>query len=412
MTVTAQHRDRLTEVRERTRAGRQHRAEAQKALEAAKKMDDPQAVQACEVALQQAFGEIEMAQGLENALLHQMAGVGNGVVGQDSFLDDPAVIRELEQLADSSMPIGTLNLGPAMSRETLVSMIETGTWGPKRLALSTDPNLPDTARQTQYFGVVPQLRRRLRLLDLIPTMTMEGRSFDYTRESGSLDTAAETAELALKPQADEILTDAQVVARTIAHWSKLARQQLADVPSLATVVQGRLTYGVLRRVENAILAGDGVGENLLGILNTTGIADVVFAGGTPLTDLSLTGIVDVLLADAEPNAVILNPADWASMLAAKAVGSGERLDSAGAFSTQADTIWGLTAIPSTAMPLGEALVGDFTGGATLFVREGINLRVSDSDQDDFLRNRVTLLAEGRWGLAVWQPAAFAVVHLA
>ena len=133
---------------------------------------------------------------------------------------------------------------------------------------------------------------------------MEGASFHYAVDSGSLDTAAETAELALKPQGDEVLEDAQVVARTIAHWSKIPRQQLSDVPSLATVVQGRLTYGVLRRVENAILAGDGVGREptRYGILNTTGIADVVFDGTKPLADLSLTGIVDVLLAEAEPNA--------------------------------------------------------------------------------------------------------------
>jgi hypothetical protein len=46
------------------------------------------------------------------------------------------------------------------------------------------------------------------------------------------------------------------------------------------------------------------------------------------------------------------------------------------------------------------------------VRETVNLRTSDSDQDDFLRNRVTFLAEGRWALAVTEPSAFVLVHLA
>jgi hypothetical protein len=37
--------------------------------------------------------------------------------------------------------------------------------------------------------------------------------------------------------------------------------------------------------------------------------------------------------------------------------------------------------------------------------------MSDSDQDDFLRNQLTMLAEARAGLAVWQTQAFCVVSL-
>ena len=36
----------------------------------------------------------------------------------------------------------------------------------------------------------------------------------------------------------------------------------------------------------------------------------------------------------------------------------------------------------------------------------------NSDQDDFVKNRLTMLGEGRFGLAVFQPSAFALVHLA
>ncbi len=49
--------------------------------------------------------------------------------------------------------------------------------------------------------------------------------------------------------------------RRIAHWTKVKRQQLADVPTLATTVQSRVIYGVQRRVESQIVADDGTGEN-------------------------------------------------------------------------------------------------------------------------------------------------------
>jgi hypothetical protein len=45
-------------------------------------------------------------------------------------------------------------------------------------------------------------------------------------------------------------------------------------------------------------------------------------------------------------------------------------------------------------------------GATLLIRSGIQVLISDSDQDDFIRNRVTLLGEMRAALAVWRPAMF------
>ena len=95
-----------------------------------------------------------------------------------------------------------------------------------------------------------------------------------------------------------MLTDAIVEAKTIAASSKLARQQLADVPTLSMVVQNRLMYSVRRRVENALVAGDGTGEHLLGIMHTPGISIVDYTA-EPLADLALAGIADILSADAE-----------------------------------------------------------------------------------------------------------------
>ena len=68
-------------------------------------------------------------------------------------------------------------------------------------------------------------------------------------------------------------------------------------------------------------------------------------------------------------------------------------------------------MPSVAVAQGAPLVGDFQIGAQLFIREGVNVLLSDSDQDDFIKNKVTLLAEMRAALAVFRPAAFCTVDL-
>ena len=410
--VTQRSRDRLAQARDRTKAAREQIRNARGGRDAAVKLDDRQAITACEVRLAAAEDELEMASELERALLAQAAGMSGVGVGGESFLDDPNVVRSLEQLANSSMPVGNLALGPAMSRDELVAMMQSGSWRGGTMAAAGDVTIPDSARLGAYYGTVAQLRRPLRLLDLIPTQPMEGKSFDYTQESGSLDTAFETVEAQIKPAGEVQLTDATVTAKTIAHWTKTPRQQLADVPALGVLVQSRLTYGVMRRLENQILVGDGVGENLTGILATSGVGDVVFSAGEALSDLTLDGISTVIVSDAEPDAVIAHPLDVAAMLKAKAATSGTRLDSQGAFSDLPTTMWSLPLIQSRVMPQGQALVGAFGTGTTVFVRESVNIRISDADQDDFVRNRVTMLGEGRFGLAVWQPTAFCLVHLA
>ena len=91
----------------------------------------------------------------------------------------------------------------------------------------------------------------------------------------------------------------------------------------------------------------------------------------------------------------------------KSTGSGEYLSSP--FLSTVSRVWNVALVPSVALPSGTILVGDTTIGLTLQVREGANLRISDADTDDYTRNRVTLLCEGRWSLCVWIPAAFCTI---
>ena len=142
------------------------------------------------------------------------------------------------------------------------------------------------------------------------------------------------------------------------------------------------------------------------------MADIEYDAGELAADQALEGLVAVLLSEATPSFIALNPRDWADMIKAKAVGGDGHYFSGGPFVQTAQQLWGAPAVPSTGVVAGTALVGDAALGATVFVREGVNVTASDSDQDDFTRNRVTLLGEGRFALAVWQPSAFAVVHFA
>lgn len=316
-----------------------------------------------------------------------------------ALLADDRTVATLSEMSSSTMRVGRMHLGQVVDRDTLAA------------AMAADATGTTNMRRGAFHGVVPQLRRQLSLLDLLPVGTMDSRTLPYTQEAGSLGTALETAEGDLKPEASVTFTDAEAIAATIAHWSKVRKQALADLPAMKSIIDGRLRYGVERRLQDEIVAGDGIGENMRGILNTTGIGVVPFAAGELVADQILRGITTVFLSDAEANAIVLHPLDWESALRAKAAGDGHYY-SGGPFSITPQVMWGVPLLPSAAVAQGTALVGDFAVGTQLFIREGVIVLVSDSDEDDFRRNKVTLLAEMRAALAVWRPAAFTTVALA
>jgi HK97 family phage major capsid protein len=417
--MNRQMKDQLDNVRSRINAARDEKARLTKQAQdaqadfASSTSDAPVGQHPDFLRAQQAHRDLagvnaslESLKSEEMYYLQRIAGEDGGILMQ-SFLQDPQALAELNQIATSKVAIGRKGLGEAVSRDQLVEQ-----WS-RRRAIAADDILDysptGAARIQSPQGIVPQLRRQLTVLDLIPTDTLNNNVYEYVQETGSFNTASETEELALRDSADLELVDAEARARTISHWFKMSRQALADIGGLQATVQNRLLYGVRRRLEDQIISGNGEGEYILGILNTTGIASVDYSAVLE-ADATLDGIVDVILSDAEPSGVVLNPADWQSMQVAKADSSGVYL-SGGPFGSTPRTLWGLPVVLNAQMPAGQALVGDFNIGAVVLVRESPNILLSDSDQDDFVRGRVTIMAEGRFALAVPQPTAFAVVQL-
>jgi HK97 family phage major capsid protein len=330
----------------------------------------------------------------------------DGWESQSLFTEE--VKAQLSQVSGSKSRFGAIQLGTVISRDRLAA----------------DPTDPVTGtpwmRRGTYAGVVPQIYRPLRVLDLIPIGTTDGNLVPYTQESGDLDTGAqETAEGDVKPEGDVTFTDAQALVQTIASWQKIQKQALADYAAIQSMIDFRLRYTVMRRLERQILSGDGTGTNLTGILNTSGIGSVDPDSGLPVSELVLTAITNIYIVGAEANGIVMYPSDWQTALTQKAqlspgpppVGSGDYVGG-GPFMNNPLVMWGVPVLPSPAIPSGKALVGDFAIGAQLLIREGVNVVLSDSDQDDFIRNRVTMLGEMRAALPVWRPLAFQSVDLA
>jgi HK97 family phage major capsid protein len=439
-----QIRDRLKAVRDQLKDARTRRAEAQKEVDSAReafgsaepgegqKITEMAEFTAAEDAVR-TWGtigdEIADLEQAEQGILHMLGGStpnGNGNGTHPSIemprqgWDGHRLLRESAAFItareggvfNSTARFGTVVLGEIAAREEAVGFLQQR-WGAALPGApgGTDIGTPANVVQPDYRGIIPPRVRQLTLLDVVPTGTTDSNLINYVQVTGIPLGAVETAELAVKPQLGLTMVDATAPVRTIAGYVKAARQALDDVAGMATLINTLLPYEVRRRIEAQILAGDGTGQNLLGILNTAGIgAPAAVAGDNP-ADAILRALTTVILSDSDPNFVALNPLTWQELLLLRtAPGADEHTGSylyGGPGLLASPTIWGMTITPSRIVPPTSALVGDAMG-CTLLVREGVNVKTSDSDQDDFVRNRVTILAEARVAFPVWRPSAFAV----
>jgi len=425
MTLTVGHRNGNADIRERLKDLRAQRNRAEQHKEMCRqaaanyagadvhRSDELKRLEAAHADLEQIKGEITLLEAEEQHGLHQLT-PQEGARHNESFMNDPQLVSELQHLAFSEARFGTRDLGFALSRDEYIASIQrTSVYErPGVYGAAGDVTVPAGARAS-YYGLQPQMVRPLRLLDLLPVAPMDVGQFDYTPISGNLDTAAEVSDAAVKATADIVLGSATAKAQTVAHFHKIPKPQLADVPGLQTAIESRLVYGVNRRIEQAAINGSGVDPALLGILNVSGIgAPASVAGDAVNADLALNGKTAVAKSGGVANGIVMHPDDVAKALKKTATGSGVRLDSDGAFGAVPTSMWGLPLVEIAVPALsGKAIVADWSIAGTVFVREGVHVLVSDSDADDFTRNRLALLGEARVAFAWWQPSAVAVVAL-
>jgi len=248
----------------------------------------------------------------------------------------------------------------------------------------------------------------LAVRDLLDHGTTETNLIEWVKETLFTNLAAPVSEGGLKPQSDITYDRVSVPVRTIAHWIKASKQILADFKQLMTLIDGRMRFGLKLVEERQLLYGDGTGDNLLGLIpQATAYTSSAFHRPTDTRiDVIRHAMLQVNLAFYPATGIVMSPTDWHDLELIK--------DNFGRYIIASPTqstpgmLWGLPVAQAFSMAPGEFLVGAMKLCATLFDREEAQLLVSNEDQDNFVRNLVTVLMEERIALAVSRPAA--LVH--
>lgn len=256
-------------------------------------------------------------------------------------------------------------------------------------------------------GIVAPPERQLTIRDLLAPGQTSSSSIEYAQETGFTNNARVVSEGARKPQSDITFELRTAPVRTIAHIFKASRNIMDDVPALRSYIDSRARYGLRYAEEAEILAGDGTGQHLSGLITEATAYSAAFnPPGTLDTSIDTIrlAMLQVMLAEFPPTGIVLNPVDWTYISLLK--------DTMGRYLIGAPQdmasprLWNLPVVETQALAVDTFLVGNFRVAAQIFDRMDVEVLLSTENEDDFVKNMVTIRAEERLALAVYRPEAF------
>ena len=273
----------------------------------------------------------------------------------------------------------------------------------------TAPTIPTVSQN------VAEIKYNLGVRDLFSAEAISGNSYTFFR-IGATDLPdsfdGTTVQGAEKPQIHP--TYAPVTAALVKKAAHLKEtdELLNDAPYLESVVRGRGVFELQKAIEAYLVST---------LLGTSGI-DVTVNTGISFDNLLKAKMAVEANTGYDADAIIINPADLQTLLLTKDGGAtGQYLMGGPAYAPYGNgtygaylPIWGMKVVSSSAIASGTAIVGAFKACASVITKagEGFRVEVANQNEDDFVKNMVTVRVEERILEAVRLPGGFAKVYTA
>lgn len=261
---------------------------------------------------------------------------------------------------------------------------------------------------TYDTNVIEGVREQMGILNLIGREVIEGNTLVFFTEGAMEGTIADSiAEGAAKSRihfADP--TPTTVTLEKVAAYIKESDEYIDDYGYLASAINGRLLYELNFKRQAKVIAD---------LLATSGIQTIsgVTRDAVEIADAIAGAITDVIQQSGRPaNAIAMTPALW------KILRIGKNADKdyygGGYFAAlHGENIWNLPIVLSNQLTANHVVVGAYDTCATLVTKaEGVTVEATNTDQDDFIKNLMTVRAECREKLAVRRPAGFVDITVA
>ena len=290
---------------------------------------------------------------------------------------------------------------------------------PMAVGTIASPQVPRALVTDIDRNIVPEVLPQTYLRGLFGAETIQGNALTFYTE-GALEYAAGkpygfdvTAEGAAKPQVSFADPTAHTVALTkIAAFIKETNEYIDDAPFLASAINGRL-LNYLRLREEAFLLSELSGT--AGIqADTTSWTNGDMADAQAIADLIFAKMMSVQEQSGfAADAIIMNPAVWQTLRLGKLSATNAYIGGGYFADGQGRQIWGVPVYlssfvdaPVSGSAKGDIWVGSFKACGSVVSKGGVRVEATNSDQDDFIKNKMTIRAEERLALAARIPAGF------
>lgn len=260
---------------------------------------------------------------------------------------------------------------------------------------------------TRIGRLVEKAVRPIQIIDVIPGGSTSQGSVKFMEEVTFTNAAEETAEGGAYAEAALKLAEKSTPVEKIAVFLPVTDEQLEDVPQAQSYVNNRLPFMLRQRLDGQIIAGNGEAPDLEGFLEKEGVQTHA-KGADPVPDAIFKAMTKVRVTGrAISGPVIMHPNDWQEirlLRTADGIYIWGNPSEAGP-----ERIWGQPVVQADVITEGTALTGDFANFSELPLRRGIELKVSDSHSDYFVKGKQAIRADMRVALVVYRPAAFCTV---
>lgn len=343
---------------------------------------------------------------------------GDGIISQpfqgvksigDQFIESDAYKTAVEGMTP----------GDKFSKRINVNFEAKG-FGPSAFKTTFDSTSTGLDTSRNYVpGMVLIEQQRLTIRDLLAVGQTSQNIVYFIKEDTFTNAADMVAEEGEKPEASLDTGSSNVPVKKIAVVLKVTDEMWADFPMLRDYINTRMRFMVEAKEEQQLLNGTGSGNQITGILQTSGIQTQAKGGDSNFVAIhkAITKIRTAAssVGGYEPDGIVIHPTDW--QILRLTTDANTQFYAGGPFMNQYGVgaypslppIWGLKPVVTTAIAAGTALVGAFKLGAQIWQREGIRVDSTNSNEDDFNFNRISLRVEERLALAVYRPSAFCTV---
>lgn len=315
--------------------------------------------------------------------------------------EQPDISAQVAKLMNEKRETKSGNLWlPEVSGKSLVM---------KAVADMTDAQLTgDYIRgETRRPGIVELRQRQTHIRELLPNNTMDTQTFRFVEETGGEGSVNQTGPGGTKGQLDYDLEIKDAPVRKIAGYVRVAEELLDDISALQGFLSRRLTKDVRKREDSQLLSGDGTGQNITGLsVNAAAFSRSEQDTNATLIDLFVMAISQLMSADQQVNGILLNPRNFYDLYRQKDA-DGQYLYTENVARMNGEmAIAGIPVFKNTAVAAGDYFIGDWAEGAEIYDRKGLNVRFFEQDQDNAIKNMITVVAEERLAFPIFRPSAF------